>query len=157
MLALNQEAAPSGKEVNMQASQAVWHFPHTQTGTHCSHQLSLLIPFLVCWEDQGAMKECKQRKRRHLPESHEEQRRGALHFLEALAARRCVQEPRLRAAPPEPLTWETSAVALGQLQAHASSIWAELHGYLTPTPQALPLRSPCGCRVYVAPACTTLA
>ena len=36
-------------------------------------------------------------KTRYLPESHKEQRRGALHLLEALATRRCVQEPRRRA------------------------------------------------------------
>ena len=36
-------------------------------------------------------------KTRYRPESHKKQRRGALHLLEALAARRCVQEPRRRA------------------------------------------------------------
>lgn len=101
MLALNQECCyPSGKEVTWQGHKGSHIFYDTQT-KHTAASPTAFLPQIPSPLGAGRIKSVNntEAKRRHLPESHEEQRRGALYLLEALAARRCVQEPRLRATP----------------------------------------------------------
>ena len=99
MLALNQECCyTSGKEVTWQGHRGSHIFYNTQT-KHTAASPTAFLPLILSPLGAGRIKSINntEAKRRYLPESHEEQRRGALHLLEALAARHCVQEPRLRA------------------------------------------------------------
>lgn len=143
MLALNQECCyPSGKEVTWQGHKGSHIFYDTQT-KHTAASPTAFLPQIPSPLGAGRIKSVNntEAKRRHLPESHEEQRRGALYLLEALAAKTLCAGAQAQGHPSQsPDFGKKHLLALGKLQAHVpSSIWAELHaGYLTHTQHRTP-------------------